>query len=61
MMTEQCRTLLDRLGDDTLREIALMKMGLNTHKEIADRFGRSLSWVNRKLDLIRTIWGAPSP
>lgn len=56
IMTEQCRLLLDRLGDDQLREIALMKMGLHTHQEIADRFGRSLSWVNRKLDLIRTQW-----
>src|SRR4051794_31711007 len=48
MMTEQCRRLLDALGDDTLREVALLKMGLHTHQEIADKFGRSLSWVNRK-------------
>jgi len=60
-MTEECRRLLDRLGDDTLRQIALLKMGLSTHQEIADRFGRSLAWVNRKLDLIRSIWGGSSP
>jgi hypothetical protein len=29
-----------------------------TSQEIADQFGRSLSWVNRKLDLIRSIWEA---
>ena len=60
-MTEECRRLLDRLGDETLRQIALLKMGLYTHQEIADRFGRSLAWVNRKLDLIRSIWGAAAP
>jgi DNA-directed RNA polymerase specialized sigma24 family protein len=58
MMTEQCRLLLDRLGDDVLRQIALAKMGMCTHQEIAAKFGRSLSWVNRKLDLIRSIWEA---
>ncbi|MDB5350499.1 MAG: sigma factor [Planctomycetota bacterium] len=61
IMTEQCRRLLDGLGDETLREIALLKMGLNTHQEIAEKFGRSLSWVNRKLDLIRTIWEGATP
>ena len=58
MMTEECRLLLDRLGDDVLRQIALAKMGMYTNQEIAGKFGRSLSWVNRKLDLIRSIWEA---
>jgi DNA-directed RNA polymerase specialized sigma24 family protein len=58
MMTEECRRLLDRLGDDVLRRIALAKMGMFTNQKIAARFGRSLSWVNRKLDLIRSIWEA---
>ena len=56
MITEECRVLLDRLGDAVLRQIALAKMGMFTNQEIADKFGRSLSWVNRKLDLIRSIW-----
>jgi DNA-directed RNA polymerase specialized sigma24 family protein len=56
LVTEQCRRLLDLLGDATLREVALLKMGMFTHQEIADKYGRSLSWVNRKLDLIRTLW-----
>ena len=58
IMTEECRRLLDRLGDETLQQIALAKMGLFTSQEIAGRFGKSLSWVNRKLDLIRSIWEA---
>ena len=58
MMTEECRRLLDRLNDDVLRQIALLKMGMFTNQEIAHKFGRSLSWVNRKLDLIRSIWEA---
>jgi DNA-directed RNA polymerase specialized sigma24 family protein len=58
MVTEECRRLLDGLGDETLRQIALAKMGMHTNQEIADKFGRSLSWVNRKLDLIRSIWEA---
>jgi hypothetical protein len=58
MMTEECRLLLDRLGDDVLREVALAKMGMATNQEIAAKFDRSLSWVNRKLDLIRSIWEA---
>ena len=61
IMTEECRKLMDLLADDSLREIALLKMALNTHQEIAEKFGRSLSWVNRKLDLIRTLWAEASP
>ena len=61
IMTEECRRLLDRLGDETLSEIALLKMGLYTHQEIADRFDRSLAWVNRKLELIRSLWGGEAP
>jgi hypothetical protein len=33
-------------------------MGMFTNQEIAQKFGRSLSWVNRKLDLIRSVWEA---
>lgn len=61
LMAEQCRLRLEQLGDETLRQVALAKLGLATHQEIAERFGRSLSWVNRKLDLIRSIWEAPAP
>src|SRR3954467_3666818 len=58
IVTEECRRLLDCLDDETLRQIALAKMGMYTNLEIAGRFGKSLSWVNRKLDLIRSIWEA---
>jgi len=62
LVTEECRCLLDLLGNATLREVALLKMGMFTHQEIAEKFGRSLSWVNRKLDLIRSLWeGSAGP
>src|SRR5262249_14512256 len=58
LVTEECRRLLDALRDATLREVPPLKMGMFTHEEIAGKFGRSLSWVNRKLDLIRSLWEA---
>lgn len=56
IMSEECRLFLDRLRDETLREIALLRMSLYTNREIADRFGRSLSWVNRKIERIKVCW-----
>jgi DNA-directed RNA polymerase specialized sigma24 family protein len=56
MMVEELQQLLDRLGDDTLREIALSKMDGYTDKEIADRLGCGLRTVERKLSLIRRLW-----
>lgn len=57
--TEEVRRKLDQLGDDTLREVALMKLGCHTGEEIAQRFDMSLSWVNRRLREIRRIWDVP--
>ena len=48
--------LLRSLADDTLRQVALMKMEGYTHEEIADRLGCSLRSVGRKLELIRRTW-----
>lgn len=55
-MAEQCSVLLDRLGDDTLRAVAIWKMEGYTNEEIASKMGRSLGTVERKLRLIRGIW-----
>ena len=55
-MSEQCRSLLERLEDETLREIVILRMSLYTNQEIADRFGKSLSWVHRKIEAIRRVW-----
>jgi RNA polymerase sigma factor (sigma-70 family) len=53
---EECRRLLDRLGDDELRSVALWKMEGYTTEEIADQLGYVPRTVERKLRLIRTLW-----
>jgi DNA-directed RNA polymerase specialized sigma24 family protein len=53
---EECRRLLDRLGDDELGAVALWKMEGHTTEEIADRLGYVPRTVERKLRLIRTLW-----
>ncbi len=58
IMVEEFRRLLDALGDETLRQIALWKMEGFTHEEIAARLGCVRRTVYNKLDLIRKRWGA---
>jgi DNA-directed RNA polymerase specialized sigma24 family protein len=53
---ETCRHLLDRLGDDELRTVALSKMEGYTTKEIAGRLNRAPRSIERKLRLIRGLW-----
>jgi DNA-directed RNA polymerase specialized sigma24 family protein len=55
-VAEQCRRLLDALGDEMLRAVAMAKMEGYTNKEIAKRINRSVTAVERKLNRIRTIW-----
>jgi DNA-directed RNA polymerase specialized sigma24 family protein len=55
-VAEECRRLLDRLGDPELRAVALAKMEGHTNDEIAATLGRSTGTVERKLQLIRAIW-----
>jgi hypothetical protein len=50
---EEFRRLLDGLGDNLLREIALAKLEGLTDEEVAKRFAKSRKWVQRKLTLIR--------
>jgi RNA polymerase sigma factor (sigma-70 family) len=56
MIAEQFQQLLDRLGDDTLRTVALCKMEGYTNEEIAQRLGCVLRTVERKLEVIRRTW-----
>jgi len=56
-VAEEYRLLLERLGDDTLREIAVARMEGHSNHEIADRLGVKTRTVERKLRLIREIWG----
>jgi DNA-directed RNA polymerase specialized sigma24 family protein len=55
-VAEQCRGLLERLGNPALREVALWKMEGDTNEEIAAKLGRSVGTVERKLRLIRKVW-----
>jgi DNA-directed RNA polymerase specialized sigma24 family protein len=60
-MAEEYQHLLTRLGDATLREVAVWKMEGYTHEEIAAKLGCVPRTVERKLALIRTLWGSESP
>ncbi len=56
-VAENCQTLLDKLGDDTLRQIALMTLEGHRTEEIAVHLGCVRRTVERKLERIREIWG----
>lgn len=56
MVAEQYQELLDRLGDDDLRQVAIWRMEGYTNDEIADRLGCARRTVARRLDLIRRLW-----
>jgi DNA-directed RNA polymerase specialized sigma24 family protein len=55
-VAEECQQLLDRLGDDELRAVALWKMEGFTVAEIAARLSCVSRTVERKLQVIRTLW-----
>jgi DNA-directed RNA polymerase specialized sigma24 family protein len=55
-VAEECRRLLDRLGDGELRSIAIWEMEGYTVEEIAARLGCSVRTVARKLAIIRDRW-----
>jgi DNA-directed RNA polymerase specialized sigma24 family protein len=55
-MTDECRRLLDRLGDQTLRSVAMWKMEGYTNAEIARKLGCVEQTVERKLQRIRRHW-----
>jgi DNA-directed RNA polymerase specialized sigma24 family protein len=55
-MADQCRRLLDLLGDEKLRLVALAKMQGETNAEIAARLGCVEHTVERKLKRIRSLW-----
>jgi DNA-directed RNA polymerase specialized sigma24 family protein len=56
LIADEFQRLLDLLDDEKLRQTALWKLEAYTNREIAEQFGRSLSFVERKLQLIRRIW-----
>jgi RNA polymerase sigma factor (sigma-70 family) len=66
-VAEEVRRLLALLPDDEARDIAVWKMEDRTNEEIAERLGRSVPTVERRLRLIRRTWegevgpAAPAP
>jgi DNA-directed RNA polymerase specialized sigma24 family protein len=55
-VAEQCRVLLERLGDKELEQIALWRMEGYTVEEIAAKLGYAPRSIKRKLDKIRERW-----
>jgi DNA-directed RNA polymerase specialized sigma24 family protein len=55
-VADECRRLLDRLGNPELCSIALWKMEGATDEEIAARLGYVLRTVQRRVQLIRRLW-----
>jgi len=55
-VAEEYERLLDRLDDDTLRQVAVRKMEGHTNDEIAEQLNCSKRTVARKLETIRIIW-----
>jgi DNA-directed RNA polymerase specialized sigma24 family protein len=56
LAADQFGRLLDRLGDETLRNVAIWRMEGQTNAEIAARLGCVKSTVERKLQRIRDLW-----
>lgn len=54
--TNQCEKLFDILDDDVLRAIAILRVEGYAVEEIAARVGCARRSVERRLNLIRTIW-----
>jgi DNA-directed RNA polymerase specialized sigma24 family protein len=55
-LAEECRRLLEGLGDETLRAVARWRMEGWTNREIAARLGCVEHTVERKLRSIRRLW-----
>lgn len=55
-MAEECRRLIDGLGDTDLRSIVLWKMEGCTTDEIASQLGCVPRTIERKLRVIRGLW-----
>jgi DNA-directed RNA polymerase specialized sigma24 family protein len=55
-VADECRRLLGRLGDPRLVAVAVCKMEGYTHAEVCDRLGCAPRTLDRKLQLIRSVW-----
>ena len=55
-VAETCQVMLDKLGDERLREIAVMTLEGDTTADIAQKLGCVRRTIERKLERIREIW-----
>ena len=55
-LADECRRLLECLGDATLRSVAVSKMEGYTNAEIADKLACAEVTIERKLQRIRGLW-----
>jgi DNA-directed RNA polymerase specialized sigma24 family protein len=55
-VAEECRRLLDALGDAELRSVAVWKMEGYSVEEIAGKLDCAPITVKRKLARIRSLW-----
>jgi DNA-directed RNA polymerase specialized sigma24 family protein len=60
-VAQEYRRPLDRLGDDELRAIAVVKMEGYTNEQLAERLGCALATVERRLRVIRKSWERDLP
>src|SRR5262245_47953359 len=61
-IADDYRRLLDLLGDETLRQVAIWKMEGYGNHEIADKLACSRRTVARKMEAIRILWtNEPAP
>jgi DNA-directed RNA polymerase specialized sigma24 family protein len=60
-MAEECQQLLGRLGDDDLPRVAVWKMEGYSNEEIAAKLGCVPRTVERKVALVRALWGQAPP
>ena len=56
MVAEDCRRMLDSLGDETLRQVAVLTLEGYDTQEIAEKLGCVRRSVERKLERIREKW-----
>lgn len=55
-LSEEIQRLFQRLSDDELRSIAFWKMEGYTNEEIAEKLGCVCRTVDRRLQVIRSLW-----
>lgn len=55
-IAEEYRRLLDLLQDETLQQVAVLKMEGSGNDEIAEKLGCSRRTIARKLESIRVLW-----